>query len=73
MSDTSIAKIIQYGTVAQRGAFTPTPATGSQVLYIWYDTDAAPSTYIWNGSAWVQINAGQSPIPYHPFLTLGSI
>lgn len=61
MSDTSLNKIIQYGTAAARVAFTPNPAVGSQVLYIWYDTDAAPNTYIWNGSAWVKINpAGSS-------------
>ena len=58
MSDTSLNKIIQYGTAAARVAFVPTPAAGSKVLYIWYDTDVAPNTYIWNGAAWVQINSG---------------
>jgi len=58
MSDTALNKIIQYGTAAARAAFTPNPATGSQVLYIWYDTDSAPDTYVWDGSAWVQINVG---------------
>ncbi len=57
MSDTSLNSIIQYGTAAARAAFTPSPAAGSKVLYIWYDTDAAPATWIWDGSAWVQINA----------------
>lgn len=54
MSDTALNKIIQYGTTAQRTAFTPTPAAGSQVLYIWYDTTLT-SLFIWDGSAWVLI------------------
>lgn len=57
MSDTSLNRIIQYGTTAQRVAFVPDPAAGSQVLYIWFDTDNAPDTYIWDGAAWVQINS----------------
>lgn len=56
MSDTSLNNIIQYGTSADRIAFTPDPAIGSQVLYIWYDTDSVPDTYIWDGIAWVLIN-----------------
>lgn len=55
MSDTALNKIIQYGTNAARIAFTPSPAAGSQVLYIWYTTDTTPNTYVWNGAAWVQI------------------
>jgi hypothetical protein len=58
MSDTSLNKIIQYGTSTDRIAFTPDPAASSQVLYLWYETDNAPDTYAWDGSAWVQINAG---------------
>jgi hypothetical protein len=57
MSDTALNRIIQYGTTAERMAFTPDPAVGSQVLYIWYDTDSAPDTYVWDGSAWDLINA----------------
>lgn len=56
MSDTALNQIIQYGTTAERTAFTPNPAASSQVLYIWYDTDNTPDTYIWDGSAWVNIN-----------------
>ena len=58
MSDTALNSIFRYGTNAERVAFTPAPAAGSKVLYIWYETDNAPDTYIWNGSAWVQINGG---------------
>jgi len=58
MSDTSLAKIIQYGTSAARIAFTPDPAAGSQVLYLWYETDNPPDTFAWDGSAWVQIGGG---------------
>jgi hypothetical protein len=60
MSDASLNQIIQYGTAAARAAFTPDPAVGSQVLYVWYDTDSAPDVYIWDGSAWVLINGGAS-------------
>lgn len=60
MSDTSLNKIVQYGTSTDRVAFTPDPAAGSQVLYLWYETDNAPDTYAWDGSAWVQINPGGS-------------
>jgi hypothetical protein len=59
MSDASLNQIIQYGTAAARAAFTPDPAVGSQVLYVWYDTDSAPDVYIWDGSAWVLINGGR--------------
>lgn len=58
MSDTSLNKIIQYGTSTDRIAFTPDPASGSQVLYLWYETDNPPDTYAWDGSAWVQIGGG---------------
>jgi len=56
MSDTSLNTIIQYGTAAERVAFVPTPAIGSQVLYIWFETDNPPDTYVWDSAAWVQIN-----------------
>lgn len=56
MSDTSLNLIIQYGTQAERVAFTPDPAVGSQVLYLWYETDNAPDLYAWDGSNWVQVN-----------------
>ncbi len=58
MSDTSLAQIIQYGTSTDRIAFTPAPASGSQVLYLWYETDNAPDTYAWDGSAWNLIGSG---------------
>jgi len=57
MSDTSINQIIQYGTAAARGAYVPAPPSGIKTLYIWYETDNTPATWIWDGSAWVQINA----------------
>lgn len=61
MSDTALNKYIQYGTAAERAAFTPDPpqvgGSDVQTLYIWYETDNAPDTYVWNGAAWVQINS----------------
>lgn len=60
MSDSQINAIIQYGTNAERIAFTPDPplvaGNPAQTLYIWYETDNPPDTYVWDGSAWVQIN-----------------
>lgn len=58
MSDTSLNTIIQYGPAADRIAFVPDPAVGSKVLYIWYEDDNPPDTYVWNGAAWVLINTG---------------
>ena len=60
MSDTALNKVIQYGTNAERLAFTPDPAAGSQVLYLWYETDNEPDIYAWNGSSWEQINSGSA-------------
>lgn len=56
MSDTSVNKVIQYGTQAARIAFVPAPAVGSQILYEWYESDNAPDFYVWDGAAWVQVN-----------------
>lgn len=72
MSDTSLNKIIQYGTTAQRVAFVPAPPAAIQTLYIWYDTDNAPNTYIWNGAAWVQINSGAGSLAASRLLGRGS-
>lgn len=57
MSDTSLNKVVQYGTAAERTAFTPAPAAGSKVLYLWYETDNAPDVYAWDGNSWELINA----------------
>ena len=70
MSDTSLNKVIQYGTDAARIAFVPNPAVGSKVLYCWYTTDTL-SFYIWNGAAWVLITAASTiSLPFHPFLLI---
>jgi Fe-S cluster assembly scaffold protein SufB len=39
MSDTAYPVFQHYGTNAQRLAFTPSPAGGTQPIYIWYETD----------------------------------
>jgi len=39
MSDTSYPTLQHYGTAAQRAAFTPSPAGGTQPIYTWYETD----------------------------------
>lgn len=57
MSDSALNVIFQYGTRAERTGFTPDPAVGSQLLYEFYETDHAPALWVWNGAAWVQINA----------------
>jgi hypothetical protein len=56
MSDTALNSIIQYGTNANRIAFTPNPAASSKVLYIWYTTDTL-TLYVWDGAAWVQVSS----------------
>lgn len=38
-SDSAYPTFQHYGTNAQRLAFTPSPAAGTQPLYIWYETD----------------------------------
>lgn len=72
MSDTALNKIIQYGTRADRIAFTPSPASGSQVLYLWYETDHAPDVWAWDGSAWQQINTGGSGTVTSVSITAGT-
>lgn len=54
MSDTSLNKIIQYGTNAEMLAFTPSPAGSSQILYLFYDTDNEELNY-WDGANWIVI------------------
>lgn len=58
MSDTSYPTFQHYGTNAQRLAFTPAPASGTQPIYIWYETDTG-STYLYDTS-WHLIAAGGS-------------
>lgn len=50
MSDTAYPTFQHYGTNAQRLAFTPAPAAGTQPIYIWYETDTN-LTYIYT-TAW---------------------
>lgn len=71
MSDTALNSIIQYGTNAARIAFTPNPAAGSKVLYIWFTTDTL-ALYVWNGSAWVQIVSSGTSESFHQFLLMGA-
>jgi hypothetical protein len=50
MSDTAYPVYQHYGTNAQRLAFTPAPAAGTQPIYIWYETDT-DNYYIYT-TAW---------------------
>lgn len=50
MADTRYELFQHYGTHAQRLAFTPTPASGIQPLYAWYETDTS-DTYVYT-TAW---------------------
>lgn len=56
MSDTAINKFLQYGTNAQRLAFTPSPASGTQPIYAWFETDTG-AFYVYS-SSWQQITSG---------------
>jgi hypothetical protein len=75
MSDYRYDTYQHYGTNAERLAFTPTPPTltGSQPIYIWYETDTGNS-YLYDTS-WHQIVGGavaNDNSPWHPFLLMGS-
>lgn len=50
MSDSAYPTFQHYGTHAARLAFTPAPASGTQPIYIWYETDT-DLTYIYT-TAW---------------------
>lgn len=62
MSDTALNLIVRYGTNAERVAFTPNPAVGSKVLYIWYETDNPPDLYVWDSSTWALVNGSVTGI-----------
>lgn len=54
MSDLTLNRFLAYGTAAERAAFTPdppTPASGPDQGYVWYETDTG-ALYAWDGSAW---------------------
>lgn len=55
MSDIRIDKILQWGTAAERAAFTPAPPTGIQTLYIWHETDTG-SVYVYSDGTWYLIS-----------------
>ncbi len=58
MTDTTLNRFLASGTAAERAAFTPdppTPASGPDPLYVWYETDTG-NTYAWDGSAWDRVN-----------------
>lgn len=50
MSNVKLNEFFQYGTNAERLAFTPSPASGVQPIYVWYETDT-DEFYIYT-SAW---------------------
>lgn len=60
MSDSALNQFLASGTAAERAAFTPSvpsPASGPDPLYFWYETDTT-KTYAYAGGAWVQVPAG---------------
>ncbi len=50
MSDTTYEAFQHYGTAAERIAFTPSPGSGIQPVYIWHETDTG-DTYLYD-TAW---------------------
>lgn len=58
MSDTAYPVFQHYGTNAQRLAFTPAPAAGTQPIYIWYESDT-DKVFAYT-TAWHQISSGSS-------------
>lgn len=62
MTDSTLNRFLSSGTNAERLAFTPTPptpASGPDPTYLWYETDTG-NTYAWDfgGSTWGQVNGG---------------
>lgn len=63
MANSSLEFYLQYGTTADRTAFTPDPPPGFQLTFLWYDTDDK-FLYAWDGSTWQQvIPTGSIPPP----------
>ena len=64
MTDSTLNRFIAVGTNAERTAFTPsvpTPASGPDQAYFWYETDTG-NTYAYDGASWNQVNGGLSSI-----------
>lgn len=60
MTDTTLNRFLASGTAAERGAFTPapaTPASGPDPSYRWIETDTGLE-YAWDfdGAAWIKVN-----------------
>jgi hypothetical protein len=58
MTDVTLNCFLARGTNAERLAFTPTPptpASGPDPGYFWYETDTGDS-YAWDGAAWDKLN-----------------
>jgi hypothetical protein len=63
MSDQTLNRFLARGTAAARAAFTPappTPASGPDPGYVWYETDTG-QLYAWDGSAWDVAGTGGTP------------
>lgn len=61
MSDTAYPTFQHYGTNAQRLAFTPSPAAGTQPLYTWYETDTGQEYQYTTG--WIPRGSGSGSVP----------
>jgi hypothetical protein len=71
MSDTAINKFLQYGTNAQRLAFTPSPAAGTQPIYEWYESDT-DTTWIYT-TGWHQVSGSGGGVTASGTLTAGKV
>lgn len=60
-SDSSYPTFQHYGTNAERLAFTPSPAAGTQPLYTWYETDTGQE-YQYT-TTWIPRGAGSGGVP----------
>ena len=76
MSDSKLNQFLARGTSAERVAFTPsppTPASGPDPLYVWYETDTN-NTYVWDGSVWQLVSGATTtttPLADTSFLVSG--
>jgi hypothetical protein len=75
MADSTLNAFDAKGTTAERMAFTPsppTPATGPDSGYVWFDTDLV-ALYCWDGAAWQPASAGTGTVTHTGSLTAHAV
>lgn len=73
MSDSAYQVYQRYGTSTARGLFTPNPPTtptGTQPIYIWFETDTN-NTYLYATSWHLISGSASAQNAIDPFLLMG--